>query len=348
MPTETEIQTERERLYDSAALREDINDDEATVLLEWGEKHVVRLGQAAADSDDLEQKARFLRQLLKNINRFVGQRQYNDRAGQLDYMEKVVKWLANPTLGFKNHTADELLDKLPFDTKDMAATLKALLDAIDPGNPGPRGTPDAPPQDRLGALKDAVSQSVQGEEKPGNRPNPGPRGKSDASPEDRLGALRDAVSQSVQGDGQSPHRPNLHDAASQSAHQQDPHSQPILPVPEDARQSVLDQLEESRREKPDAYRPQPDVQADAPSLLDTLRQAVTNHLEHKMPEKDNSALDTLREAVEKTQDEDMSSGDGQSSNRSPHSQSSAEHQKSSNRPHKREEDEDNGKTTKQK
>jgi len=292
MPTETEIQTERERLYDSAALREDINDDEATVLLEWGEKHVVRLGQAAADSADLEQRARFLRQLLKNINRFVGQRQYNDRAGQLDYMEKVVKWLANPTLGFKNHSADELLDELPSDTKDMAATLRVLLNAIDPGNGGPGGSSDAPPQNRLDALKDAVSaQSVQGEDKPSNRPN-------------------------------------LHDAASQAVHQQDPHVRPILPVPEDARQSVLDQLEESRREKPDSYRPQPDGQADAPSLLDTLRQAVTDHLGTKTPEKDNSALDALREAVEKTQDEHAPSGDGQSSNRSPHSQSSAEHKKS--------------------
>jgi len=292
MSTETEIQTERERLYDSAALREDINDDEATVLLEWGEKHVVRLGQAAADSADLEQRARFLRQLLKNINRFVGQRQYNDRAGQLDYMEKVVKWLANPTLGFKNHSADELLDELPSDTKDMAATLRVLLNAIDPGNGGPGGSSDAPPQNRLDALKDAVSaQSVQGEDKPSNRPN-------------------------------------LHDAASQAVHQQDPHVRPILPVPEDARQSVLDQLEESRREKPDSYRPQPDGQADAPSLLDTLRQAVTDHLGTKTPEKDNSALDALREAVEKTQDEHAPSGDGQSSNRSPHSQSSAEHKKS--------------------
>jgi len=292
MPTETEIQTERERLYDSAALREDINDDEATVLLEWGEKHVVRLGQAAADSADLEQRARFLRQLLKNINRFVGQRQYNDRAGQLDYMEKVVKWLANPTLGFKNHSADELLDELPSDTKDMAATLRVLLNAIDPGNGGPKGSSDAPPENRLSALRDAVSaQSVQGEDKPSNRPN-------------------------------------LHDAASQAVHQQDPHVRPILPVPEDARQSVLDQLEESRREKPDSYRPQPDGQADAPSLLDTLRQAVTDHLGTKTPEKDNSALDVLREAVEKTQDEHAPSGDGQSSNRSPHSQSSAEHKKS--------------------
>jgi|GEM_PF-3574954 len=329
MPTETEIQTERERLYDSAALREDINDDEATVLLEWGEKHVVRLGQAAADSADLEQRARFLRQLLKNINRFVGQRQYNDRAGQLDYMEKVVKWLANPTLGFKNHSADELLDELPSDTKDMAATLRVLLNAIDPGNGGPKGSSDAPPENRLSALRDAVSaQSVQGEDKPSNRPNPGPKGSSDAPPENRLSALKDAVSQSVQGQGQPGNRPNLHDAASQAVHQQDPHVRPILPMPEDARQSVLDQLEESRREKPDSYRPQPDGQADAPSLLDTLRQAVTDHLGTKTPEKDNSALDVLREAVEKTQDEHAPSGDGQSSNRSPHSQSSAEHKKS--------------------
>ena len=132
MPDQTEIQSERERLYESEVLREDINDDEATVLLEWGEKHIVRLAGEADDSKSLEQQARFLRQLIKNINRFVGQRQYNNQEEQLGYMAKVVQWL--PNLGFKTFTSEDLLDKMPPDAKDMGATLRALLDAIDPGS----------------------------------------------------------------------------------------------------------------------------------------------------------------------------------------------------------------------
>lgn len=156
MPTETEIKAERERLYESTALRDELNDDEATILLEWGEKHVVRLAQASADGAALEQQARFLRQLLKNINRFVGQRQYNNREEQLVYLEKVVQWLGK--LGFKEHSGPDLIDKMPADSKDMAATLRALLDAIDPAAPAPSGSgPGMPPQGQLAILKDALT-----------------------------------------------------------------------------------------------------------------------------------------------------------------------------------------------
>jgi hypothetical protein len=373
MPNETEIQTERQRLYESAALREDINDPEATVLLEWGEKHVIRLGQAASDSADLEQKARFLRQLLKNINRFVGQRQFNDRAGQIGYMEKVTKWLENPSLGFKNYSADELLDKLPSDTKDMAATLNALLSAIDPGNPGPQGTPDTSPQsqDRLGGLRDAVSaQSVQGEGTPPHHPsnlqdaveaaqkgNPGPQGTPDTSPQsqDRVGGLRDAVlAQSAQGEGTPPHHPsNLQDAV-EAAQKSEAQAGPAAPAPEDVRQSVIDQLSENRHKKPEdpSPRTQDDSQSDAPSLLDTLRQAITGHLPEKHPNpKDNEGLESLRQSVEKKQDELAPSGDSHGSNIGPHGQPPADHHPSIrdqliNRPHQREEDEEHGKNTK--
>jgi hypothetical protein len=168
MPTETEIQAERDRLYESAVLREELNDDEATILLEWGEKQVIRLAKGVADGAELEQQARFLRQLLKNMNRFVGQRQYNNRDEQMEYLEKVVQWLAK--LGFKEHATPDLLDKLPSDAKDMAGTLRALISAIDPGNASPTTDTPPTPQGRLGALQEAVSaQNVPAEETPRQR-----------------------------------------------------------------------------------------------------------------------------------------------------------------------------------
>lgn len=120
------IDAERQRLYESASLRDDLDDAEATTLLRWGEEQVQRL--AAEYPDDFEQKARFLRQLIKNINRFVGQRQYNDEAGQREYMEKVDKYMAQ--LGFGDVTGEQIIAQLPSEAEDHAGNLSTILQAL--------------------------------------------------------------------------------------------------------------------------------------------------------------------------------------------------------------------------
>lgn len=119
------IQSAKERLYESSSLRDDLNDDEATVLLGWGEAQVERLAQAYPAEEAFEQKCRFLRQLLKHLNRFVGQREFNDEAGQREYMSKAVKYLE--PLGWDGITEADLMSKLPLDPTDMSGTLKAVL-----------------------------------------------------------------------------------------------------------------------------------------------------------------------------------------------------------------------------
>lgn len=129
MPGDAEIQAERERLYESTALRDDLMDPEAEILLRWGEGQVERLAREMPG--EFEQKSRFLRQLLKHINRFVGQREFNDAAGQAKYLTDVVKWLV--PLGFSGeHSVESLMGILPSDAKDMNATLQAVLAALTP------------------------------------------------------------------------------------------------------------------------------------------------------------------------------------------------------------------------
>lgn len=141
MPGDAEIQAERERLYESTALRDDLMDPEAEILLRWGEGQVERLAHEMPD--EFEQKSRFLRQLLKHINRFVGQREFNDTAGQAKYLADVVKWLG--PLGFSgDHSVESLLSILPPDAKDMNATLQAVLAAL---TPPIAETPPAPPEE---------------------------------------------------------------------------------------------------------------------------------------------------------------------------------------------------------
>lgn len=128
MPSEAEINAERERLYESASLREDLNDDEATVLLKWGEDQVRRL--ATQYEADFEQQCRFLRQLIKNINRFVGQREFEDEAGQAQYLAKVVMWLER--LHYPVYTVEQMLAAMPADKTNMMATLNVVLALLNP------------------------------------------------------------------------------------------------------------------------------------------------------------------------------------------------------------------------
>lgn len=126
--TRTDIDMEREKLYESPSLRDDLNDDAATVLLQWGETQVEKL--ASDHPEEFEAYTRSLRQLLKRINRFVGQREFQDLAGQHEYMSKVMMWL--PRLGFEDITKEQLFAALPDDKTDMMTNLKAILDVLTP------------------------------------------------------------------------------------------------------------------------------------------------------------------------------------------------------------------------
>jgi hypothetical protein len=168
MPDEKLLQAELERLYESPALREDLEDREAEVLLKWAETQVARL--AAQDTPDFEQQCRFLRQMVKGINRFVGQREFEDAAGHASYMEKVVMWL--PKLSYPPYTVAELLAPLPADNKDMAGTLAALLQTLTP-TATPAVAP-TPPQETnpLDALR-RMAQSHFGQQPPHKDENDG-------------------------------------------------------------------------------------------------------------------------------------------------------------------------------
>jgi len=128
MPTADAIASEQERLYESSSLRDDLNDAEAQVLLQWGQAQVERM--AADYPDEFEQKCRFLRQLIKNINRFVGQREFNELEGQQKYMRKVGMYL--PQLGWHGITEELIFAQLPDDKADMTANLQAVLQVLSP------------------------------------------------------------------------------------------------------------------------------------------------------------------------------------------------------------------------
>jgi hypothetical protein len=128
-PADDTIAAEEQRLYESASLRDDLNDEEAQTLLTWGQKQVRRL--AVDYADNFEQKTRFLRQLIKGINRFVGQREFQQtREDEDKYMKKIMLWL--PKLGWDDISREQLYRALPDDKADMAGNLRAILRVLSP------------------------------------------------------------------------------------------------------------------------------------------------------------------------------------------------------------------------
>ncbi|QPC83255.1 hypothetical protein G4Y79_02440 [Phototrophicus methaneseepsis] len=130
MASEEKLQQEIERLYESTAVRDDLNDSEAQVLLQWGADY---LRQSAADTSDeaFEERSKYMRQLMKDINRFVGQREFMDSMREFEQLGKVMKWLPHTGLGEVNQAQAAV--NLPEDKGDMRANLDAILEMITPG-----------------------------------------------------------------------------------------------------------------------------------------------------------------------------------------------------------------------
>jgi hypothetical protein len=121
------IKQEKQRLYDTANVRDDLDDAEAEILLKWAEGQVERLAQTEGD---FEQQNRFLRQLMARIDRFVGQRQYMDDAAHAEGITNLMKMLA--INGYSTITEAHVLNALPSNKADMRANLDAILNLMTP------------------------------------------------------------------------------------------------------------------------------------------------------------------------------------------------------------------------
>lgn len=66
---EQQIQAEQQRLYEVASLTDEMEDDNATMILEWASAQITAL---AGDGSQLEARAKQLRRLVGDINYFMG------------------------------------------------------------------------------------------------------------------------------------------------------------------------------------------------------------------------------------------------------------------------------------
>ena len=65
---EQQIQTEQKRLYEVPNLTDELDDENATMLLEWASAQIIEL---AGDGNQLEVRAKQLRRLVGDINLFI-------------------------------------------------------------------------------------------------------------------------------------------------------------------------------------------------------------------------------------------------------------------------------------
>lgn len=85
------IRQQIERLYGSTSLRDELRDHEGDILLAWGERQVHQIAEQTPDPEQLADQGRRLRQVIKYINRFAGQRPFMKTPDQeREALQKIV------------------------------------------------------------------------------------------------------------------------------------------------------------------------------------------------------------------------------------------------------------------
>jgi hypothetical protein len=79
-----------ERLYEDTTVRDELVDDDARILLEWGKGQVQALAKKELDDGAFEEQYAKLAYLMGRINRFVGKRQDADDPKRTEMLEKLV------------------------------------------------------------------------------------------------------------------------------------------------------------------------------------------------------------------------------------------------------------------
>ena len=132
---ERRIQRAAERILENASLTDDLDDDAAQVLLDWGVRCAEQIAEDTADlSDDLAEEAmyprlRALRRLLRAVNRWAPKRQPMD-------VETLNKLLAQAAVVYKAYTppgsmrqAIFVRQSLASSTPEAIAKLRALIES---------------------------------------------------------------------------------------------------------------------------------------------------------------------------------------------------------------------------
>ena len=80
-----------EQLYENTDVREDLTDDEAQVLLKWGEARIAKLAEQGMDDTQFDEAFDNLLKIMSRINRLVGRRDFSTPEEQKEWMDKIAE-----------------------------------------------------------------------------------------------------------------------------------------------------------------------------------------------------------------------------------------------------------------
>lgn len=126
-----DLETATIRLYEDAALTDELADVSAGVLLKWGADQLKILVEQYQDEQSFEEKFKSLRKLTRLINRLVGKHHEMDVDKQSKYLQKITEYAQE--LGFEistemMHTVVEKFMELDEESKIHALLMLTKTD----------------------------------------------------------------------------------------------------------------------------------------------------------------------------------------------------------------------------
>ncbi len=98
------IERQIQQLYEVASLTDELRDEAAKILLQWGEEQIQWLAMGGMVEGDFEDNCGDLRSLVRRINRFVGRHSGMNPDERREAMDKIVGAALN--LGYTVHVPD--------------------------------------------------------------------------------------------------------------------------------------------------------------------------------------------------------------------------------------------------
>lgn len=152
-----DLETATIQLYEDASLTEDLQDEEAKLLLKWGETQLKPLVEKyAADEATFEELFKNMRRFIKAVNRFVGRRQDAAPDEQQEMMAKVVEAAQGINPDFRTHSVNSFTQAQS--AQSNTQTIESLLAWVSPETASPpapstsSAMPPAPVSDTPDAL----------------------------------------------------------------------------------------------------------------------------------------------------------------------------------------------------
>lgn len=119
-----------QQLYEDTSSRDELSDDEANVLLAWGEGRIKELAGSGLDDTAFEEAFAHLRSVMKNINRYTGQRTY---ASPEDLLALLNELAANAQALGVNIQSQQLDIPQAQSADNNIALIQALTALVTPG-----------------------------------------------------------------------------------------------------------------------------------------------------------------------------------------------------------------------